>query len=69
MRRQLLTGLHHDRRSDRAARARLPARRVRRRPGSCSRTRPNGSLVKNKDGKVVGSSLIGQDFVDTDGNP
>jgi potassium-transporting ATPase KdpC subunit len=29
----------------------------------------NGSFVKNKDGQVVGSSLIGQRFVDGDGNP
>src|SRR6476659_9774890 len=29
----------------------------------------NGSLVKNKDGQVVGSSLIGQSFVDASGNP
>jgi potassium-transporting ATPase KdpC subunit len=29
----------------------------------------DGSFVKNKDGQVVGSSLIGQAFVDTDGNP
>jgi K+-transporting ATPase ATPase C chain len=29
----------------------------------------NGSMVKNADGKVVGSSLIGQSFADKDGNP
>jgi K+-transporting ATPase ATPase C chain len=29
----------------------------------------NGSLVKNTQGKVVGSSLIGQNFADKDGNP
>jgi potassium-transporting ATPase KdpC subunit len=29
----------------------------------------NGSFVKNKDGQVVGSSLIGQSFVDASGNP
>jgi len=29
----------------------------------------NGSFVKNKDGKVIGSSLIGQSFVDASGNP
>jgi potassium-transporting ATPase KdpC subunit len=29
----------------------------------------NGSFVKNKDGQVVGSSLIGQRFVDASGNP
>jgi K+-transporting ATPase ATPase C chain len=31
--------------------------------------RANGSIVKNADGKVVGSSLIGQSFADKDGNP
>jgi K+-transporting ATPase ATPase C chain len=29
----------------------------------------NGSFVKNEDGQVVGSSLIGQAFLDADGNP
>lgn len=29
----------------------------------------NGSLIKNTDGEVVGSSLIGQGFLDADGNP
>jgi K+-transporting ATPase ATPase C chain len=29
----------------------------------------NGSFVKNKDGQVIGSSLIGQAFVDASGNP
>lgn len=29
----------------------------------------NGSFVKRADGQVVGSSLIGQNFVDADGNP
>jgi K+-transporting ATPase ATPase C chain len=29
----------------------------------------NGSLVKNAQGKVVGSSLIGQNFTDKNGNP
>jgi K+-transporting ATPase ATPase C chain len=29
----------------------------------------NGSFVKNKDGRVVGSSLIGQNFVDANGDP
>lgn len=29
----------------------------------------NGSFVKNKTGQVVGSSLIGQNFVDASGNP
>lgn len=29
----------------------------------------NGSLVRNADGEVVGSALIGQGFVDSDGNP
>jgi len=29
----------------------------------------NGSFVKNKDGRVIGSSLIGQNFVDSSGNP
>lgn len=29
----------------------------------------NGSLVRTADGRVVGSSLIGQGFVDADGNP
>jgi potassium-transporting ATPase KdpC subunit len=29
----------------------------------------NGSLVKDKAGTVVGSSLIGQSFLDADGNP
>jgi K+-transporting ATPase ATPase C chain len=29
----------------------------------------NGSFVKNQDGQVVGSSLIGQRFVDASGNP
>ena len=29
----------------------------------------NGSFVKNKDGQVIGSSLIGQAFVDSSGNP
>jgi K+-transporting ATPase ATPase C chain len=29
----------------------------------------NGSVVKNADGDVVGSSLIGQSFLDADGNP
>lgn len=29
----------------------------------------NGSLVTNAEGQVVGSSLIGQGFVDADGNP
>ena len=29
----------------------------------------NGSLVKNADGTVVGSALIGQPFVDAQGNP
>jgi K+-transporting ATPase ATPase C chain len=29
----------------------------------------DGSFVKNKDGQVVGSSLIGQGFLDADGNP
>jgi K+-transporting ATPase ATPase C chain len=29
----------------------------------------NGSFVKNTDGQVVGSSLIGQSFVDASGNP
>jgi K+-transporting ATPase ATPase C chain len=33
------------------------------------RDNANGSFVKNKDGQVIGSSLIGQSFVDTDGNP
>jgi len=28
-----------------------------------------GSFVKNGDGQVVGSSLIGQSFLDADGNP
>ena len=28
----------------------------------------DGSFVKNKDGQVVGSSLIGQSFLDADGN-
>jgi K+-transporting ATPase ATPase C chain len=28
-----------------------------------------GSLVKNADGQVVGSSLLGQSFLDADGNP
>ena len=31
--------------------------------------RANGSLVKDKAGNVVGSSLIGQGFLDADGNP
>jgi len=31
--------------------------------------RANGSLVKNVQGKVVGSSLIGQSFSDKNGNP
>lgn len=31
--------------------------------------RANGSLVKNKDGTVVGSSLIGQNFLDANGAP
>src|SRR5690349_10226488 len=29
----------------------------------------NGSFVKNKDGQVIGSSLIGQNFLDAGGNP
>ena len=29
----------------------------------------NGSFVKNKNGQVIGSSLIGQAFVDSSGNP
>lgn len=29
----------------------------------------NGSLVKNKNGQVVGSALLGQNFVDQNGNP
>jgi len=29
----------------------------------------NGSVVRNADGDVVGSSLIGQSFTDADGNP
>lgn len=29
----------------------------------------NGSVVKNADGDVVGSALLGQGFVDADGNP
>ena len=29
----------------------------------------DGSFVKNKDGVVVGSSLIGQSFLDANGNP
>lgn len=29
----------------------------------------NGSVVKNADGDVVGSALIGQSFSDADGNP
>jgi K+-transporting ATPase ATPase C chain len=33
------------------------------------RDNANGSFVKNKDGQVVGSSLIGQNFVDANGNP
>ena len=31
--------------------------------------RADGSLIKNSKGDVVGSSLIGQTFVDADGNP
>ena len=29
----------------------------------------DGSFVKNADGQVVGSALLGQNFVDADGNP
>lgn len=29
----------------------------------------NGSVVKNADGEIVGSALIGQSFTDADGNP
>ncbi len=29
----------------------------------------NGSVVRNADGDVVGSALIGQSFTDADGNP
>ena len=29
----------------------------------------DGSFVKNKDGQVVGSSMLGQNFVDASGNP
>jgi K+-transporting ATPase ATPase C chain len=29
----------------------------------------NGSFIKNKNGQIVGSSLIGQNFVDANGNP
>src|SRR5262245_5100020 len=29
----------------------------------------DGSFVKDKEGQVVGSSLIGQAFLDTNGNP
>jgi K+-transporting ATPase ATPase C chain len=29
----------------------------------------DGSFVKNKDGQIVGSSLLGQNFVDADGKP
>ena len=29
----------------------------------------NGSLLRNKDGQVVGSTLIGQQFADADGKP
>jgi len=33
------------------------------------RDNADGSFVKNADGQVVGSSLIGQNFVDTNGDP
>jgi K+-transporting ATPase ATPase C chain len=33
------------------------------------KNRANGSFIKNKSGQVVGSSLIGQNFVDASGNP
>ncbi len=32
-------------------------------------SKANGSFVKDKSGKVVGSSLIGQQFVEPNGNP
>ena len=31
--------------------------------------RANGSFVKNAKGQVVGSALIGQEFLDKQGNP
>ena len=69
MRRQLLTGLIMTIALTVLLGSAVSARRLRRQPGSCSSDKANGSFVKNKDGQVVGSSLIGQNFVDTDGNP